>query len=91
MGVIQYNSGSELDKLPFGAVKAGCRVKFGLRADSELALTKVLLITVCEADGITNENPLELVWTEKGFSRFEGEACFESTGLFGYYFKAVSD
>ncbi|MEG1763620.1 MAG: glycoside hydrolase family 13 protein [Oscillospiraceae bacterium] len=91
MSKIFFNSRSELDKLPFGAVKAGCRVKFGLRADSELALTKVLLITVCEADGITNENPLELVWTEKGFSRFEGEACFESTGLFGYYFKAVSD
>lgn len=87
---ILFDSCSELDKLPFGAVKAGTKVNFGIRISEKLHAKEVRLIVTDDSDKTQTEHVLEMVWTEQGYSRFEGSVHFESTGLFWYHFKIIS-
>jgi len=91
MDEIVFDSRSELDKLPFGAVPAGTNVRFGIRLAEALNATEVRLVAISDADGQSREFELTQVWTERGYSRFEGSVGFETKGLYWYYFKTVAD
>ncbi len=91
MDDILFDSRSELDKLPFGAVTAGTDVLFGLRAAETLNISALKLIVIYDADGSFGEFLLSPVWTERGFTRFEGSVVFENKGLYWYHFSAVID
>lgn len=91
MDDILFDSRSELDKLPFGAVSAGTRVRFGIRARETLGIKEMRLIVINDGGGAPCEYPLEHVWTERGYSRFEGSIHFKDTGLFWYHFKVFSE
>jgi cyclomaltodextrinase len=91
MDEILFDSRSELDKLPFGAVTAGTTVRFGIRTAEALNITKIRLVIINDFDRQQSEFLLSQVWTERGYARFEGSAAFESKGLFWYYFVAVTD
>ncbi|MEG0875540.1 MAG: glycoside hydrolase family 13 protein [Oscillospiraceae bacterium] len=87
MEKILFDSRCELDKLPGGAVTSGTRVKFGIRCQVELLARELCLVVIEDVDGSISEFPLEKVWSEKGYDRFEGSAIFEAPGLRNYYFK----
>ncbi len=91
MEEILFDSRSELDKLPFGAVTAGTTVRFGLRTLEALNVTAMKLVLINDADGQVSAFVLAPVWTERGYSRFEGSFAFESKGLFWYHFIAIID
>lgn len=88
MADILFDSKSELDKLPFGAVPAGTAVRFGLRVAEALETASVSLVVIRDADGLVTEQALSPVWTERGYTRWEGTAAFTETGLYWYHFKA---
>lgn len=87
---ILFDSRSELDKLPFGAVEAGETVRFGIRTAESLKVTDVMLVVLNDLDGETTEYELSPVWEECGYTRFEGSVEFDTTGLFWYHFEVVS-
>ena len=91
MDDILFDSRSELDKLPFGAVKCGETVRFGLRAAEALKATEVILLVMNDLDGETVEYELTQVWQEHGYARFEGSVTFEAKGLYWYHFEVVSN
>ena len=91
MDEIYFDSRSELDKLPFGAVSAGTSVLFGLRVAETLNISALKLIIINDANGKSSEFLLSPVWTEQGCTRFEGSTVFENTGLYWYHFAAVID
>ncbi len=91
MDEILFDSRSELDKLPFGAVTAGTAVRFGIRTAERLKAAAVKLIIINDSDGERSEYVFPQVWTERGYSRFEGSVAFENQGLYWYHFKAVID
>ena len=91
MNDILFDSRSELDKLPFGAVKAGESIHFGLRTAEALKVTEVALIVMNDHDGETTEYELAQVWQEHGYARFEGSVIIEDTGLYWYHFEVVAD
>ena len=91
MDDILFDSRSELDKLPFGAVKTGETVRFGLRTADALKVTDVTLIVLNDHDGETIEYELTQVWQEHGYARFEGSVDFEDKGLYWYHFEVVAD
>jgi len=91
MDDILFDSRSELDKLPFGAVAEGTNVRLGIRFAEALKVTEVRLAEIIDADGQRREFELSQVWTEHGYSRFEGSVCFETKGLHWYFFKTVAD
>ena len=68
---ILYNSRSELDKLPFGAVTEGTKVNFGIRVSATYELSEIRLILLCDRDSSISEQILKHVWTEQGYMRFE--------------------
>ncbi len=90
MEEILFNSRSELDKLPFGAITAGTRVNFGIRVLETLEIIELRLIVLCDKDGKINEYTLKHVWTEQAYARFEGNVCLENTGLYWYHFIALT-
>ncbi|MEA4894527.1 MAG: glycoside hydrolase family 13 protein [Oscillospiraceae bacterium] len=90
MDEIMFDSRCELDKLPFGAVSAGTSVRFGVRASESLNISVVKLILINDTNGQVSASGLSPVWTEHGFTRFEGSFTFETKGLFWYHFTAVS-
>lgn len=84
---VLFNSRSGLDKLPFGAVKSGETVRVGLRTACALKAKNVRLVLRSDADGTETELPLEKVWSEKGFDRFEGGFRAGLPGLWWYGFR----
>jgi len=90
MNDILFDSRSELDKLPFGAVKAGETVRFGIRTAESLKVIEVMLVVLNDLNGETEEYELTQIWKERGYVRFEGSVAFESTGLFWYHFEVVA-
>lgn len=91
MDDILFDSRSELDKLPFGAIKAGETARFGIRTAEALKITEVTLVVLNDRDGETTEYELSQVWQEHGYLRFEGCVDFEEKGLFWYHFEVVAD
>lgn len=81
-----FDSRSELDRCPTGAVAAGTKIRIGVRTASEITAEKLLLIVSADGDGFSFTVPLTKVWTANGFDRFEGEFEAESAGLFWYWF-----
>ncbi len=90
MDDILFDSRSELDKLPFGAVKSGESVRFGIRVAEALKASEVTLIILNDLDGDITEFKLEEVWTENCYTRFEGDAVIEACGLYWYHFEVVT-
>lgn len=88
MNEVFYNSRSELDKLPFGAVSEGAKIRFGLRLADHIGAQCVFLVLRNDATGGEIRTPLPLVWRDKGFSRFEGFVHAPGAGLYWYYFEA---
>lgn len=88
MGEVYFNSRSELDKLPFGAVVAGAEIRFGLRLADSLTPQQVVLIMREDSSGAELRSPLSLVWQEKGMARFEGSTALRDAGLYWYHFEA---
>ncbi|MFB0921659.1 MAG: alpha-amylase family glycosyl hydrolase, partial [Oscillospiraceae bacterium] len=91
MNEILFDSKSELDKLPFGAITAGTTVRFGIRTAERLNVSALKLALIYDADGHLSEFELAPVWTERGCTRFEGSVTFENNGLYWYHFIAVID
>lgn len=91
MNEILYNSNSELDKLPFGAVSAGTKVMIGLSVASHIGANSVTLIVKNDFTGEYSDYTLNKVWSDRGYDRFEGTVPFEDTGLYFYFFKACFD
>ncbi|NCC67193.1 MAG: DUF3459 domain-containing protein [Clostridia bacterium] len=81
-----FNSRSELDRYPTGAVAAGTKIRIGVRTVSEINAKEILLIVSTDEDGTFCTVPLAKVWTANGFDRFEGEFAAEKAGLFWYWF-----
>ncbi|MEM5768287.1 MAG: alpha-amylase family glycosyl hydrolase, partial [Bacillota bacterium] len=90
MADILFDSKSELDKLPFGAVPAGTSVRFGLRMAETLEATSLSLVVIRDTDRLVSEQALSPVWTERGYTRWEGSFVFTETGLYWYHFKALT-
>lgn len=88
---ILFDSRSELDKLPFGAVSAGTKVNFGIRVSEKLAVKELKLVMVSDSNKTPNYYKLDKVWTDRGYCRFEGSICIEQIGLYWYHFKIVSE
>jgi len=88
MPEVLYDSRSELDKLPFGAVRTGETLRFGLRLACGLRAENVRLLVQNDADGSETAVPLEKVWSSGGYDRFEGRFCAETPGLRWYRFQA---
>ena len=88
MSEVFYNSISELDKLPFGAVCSETEIRFGLRLADNIAAESVCLVLKRDGTGEEVRTPLPLSWRDKGFSRFEGFVTAPETGLYWYYFEA---
>ncbi len=91
MDEILFDSRNELDKLPFGAIKDGETVRFGIRTAESLEVTEVILVVINDLDGEITEFELPQVWTEHGYVRFEGNVTFDTKGLFWYHFEVVAD
>ena len=91
MNDILFDSRSELDKLPFGAVATGETVRFGIRTAESLKVTDVTLVVLNDLDGEITEYELSQVWEERGYTRFEGCVEFETKGLYWYHFEVVSN
>ena len=87
MEKVLFNSRSELDRLPFGAMPAGETLCVGLRVASALRAEDVRLVFRCDADGRETEQPLEHVWSADGWDRFEGCVAQERAGLYWYAFR----
>lgn len=81
-----FNSRSELDRCPTGAIAAGTIIKIGVRTASELKAEEVLVIVRADGEGTSSTFPMTKVWTANGFDRFEGELSTEKAGLFWYWF-----
>ena len=88
MNEILYDSKSELDKFPFGAVPEGVPLRFGLRIKSELEPEGVSLILQNDEDGTKKELRLSPVWTEGGYTRYECGLTAPPPGLYWYRFSA---
>ena len=86
---ILFDSRSELDKLPFGAVTAGTSIRFGIRISEILGATNLKLMINKDGETQGIETELTQVWTERGYTRFEGSTIFESAGLYWYHFTAT--
>ena len=91
MDDILFDSRSELDKLPFGAIKAGEAARFGIRTAESLKISEVTLVVLNDLDGEITEFELSQVWTERGYVRFEGSIDIEAKGLYWYHFEVVAD
>lgn len=91
MDNILFDSRSELDKLPFGAVAVGETLKLGMRTAESLKVTDVTLVVLNDLDGETTEYELTQVWEECGYTRFEGSVEIEAKGLYWYHFEVVSN
>lgn len=91
MNEILYDSKSELDKFPFGAAAAGVPLRFGLRVKSERELEGLSLILQNDEDGSKTELRLSPVWTEGGYTRYEGGLTSPPPGLYWYHFSALED
>ncbi|PKM73773.1 MAG: alpha-glycosidase [Firmicutes bacterium HGW-Firmicutes-16] len=91
MDEILFDSRSELDKFPFGAVTEGTTVRFGLRTSQALNITAMKLVVINDTEGKVSTFELTPVWTERSYSRFEGSFTFENKGLFWYHFIAIID
>lgn len=87
MSEVFYNSRSELDKLPFGAVAAGTELRFGIRLHKCAQVSAVRLVIKRDEDGKRSVFPLSLLWQEGGFARFECSAVLEASGLYWYFFE----
>jgi len=83
---ILFDSRSELDKLPFGAVTIGTSIRFGIRISEALGATALRLVVNRDGEAQAVEADLTPVWTERGYTRFEGSAAFESVGLYWFHF-----
>ena len=68
-----FDSRSELDRFPTGAIPAGTKIRIGVRTASEIRAEEVLLIVSADGDSSSCAVPLTKVWTSNGFDRFEGE------------------
>ncbi|MDR1131800.1 MAG: glycoside hydrolase family 13 protein [Oscillospiraceae bacterium] len=88
---ILFDSRSALDRLPLGAITAGTQLRLGLRAAETLGITGLRLVVIDDTDGSAAETALSPVWTEGGYTRYEGAAVFDKTGLYWYFFRAVID
>ena len=86
MDEVLFNSRSELDKLPFGAVKAGETLRVGIRLACALGASNVRLAVWRDADGSEAEFPLRKVWSAQGCDRFEGGFVAGGAGLYWYCF-----
>ena len=62
MDEVLFNSRSELDKLPFGAVKAGETLCVGIRLVCVLGVSNVRLVVWWDADGSEVEFLFRKVW-----------------------------
>ena len=90
MNEILYDSKSELDKFPFGAVATGVPLRFGLRVKSGLKLESLSLILQSDENGDETELRLSPVWTEGGYTRYEGGLASPLPGLYWYHFSALA-
>jgi len=91
MDDILFDSRCELDKLPFGAIKAGEAARFGIRTAESLKISEVTLVVLNDLDGEITEFELSQVWTERGYVRFDGSIDIEAKGLYWYHFEVVAD
>lgn len=87
MQEIFFNSRSELDRLPCGAVTAGTTIRIGIRISSKLGIKKATLILHKDSDGFEKNFPLSLVWSESGYDRYECGITAETADLYWYFFK----
>ena len=87
---VLFNSRSELDKLPFGAVKAGEKLRIGIRIACALRAESVRLVVRRDADGAETEYPLEKVWSARACDRFEGSFAPGAPGLYWYCFRLLT-
>lgn len=87
---VLFNSRCGLDKFPFGAVRTGETIHFGLRTACGLKAENIRLFVRSDADGNGTEIPLQKVWTAKGYDRFEGSFRPEAPGLFWYCFRLAT-
>lgn len=87
---VLFNSRSELDKLPFGAIKAGEKLHIGLRAACALHAEDVRLIVRRDANAEEHTCPLEKVWSAQGWDRFEGSFTPDTPGLCWYCFRLLT-
>ncbi len=90
MQEILFDSLSELDRLPIGAIAAGTTLRIGLRAAVSMAVEAMELLIINDCDGEKKRYPLEKVWSCGGYDRFEGSLSL-SAGLYWYYFIFNSD
>lgn len=91
METVAFNSRSELDRLPSGAVPEGTNIIIGIRVASEISVKSVSLILHRDSDGLKQRFPLTLVWSENGYDRYEGSIPAETVGLFWYCFDCETD
>ncbi len=91
MQEILFNSRHELDKLPFGAVVSGEEVFLGLRIAESVRCTEIKVHIKNDDSGATEEIPMEMVWEENGYARFECIINSGAPGLYFYWFSAKSD
>ncbi len=89
MSKVLFNSRSELDKLPFGAVAAKTKIRFGIRMAENMDVQSLYLVLYEDEASEPIRFPLSLAWCDKGYRRFEGWAAPDDTGLYWYYFDAV--
>lgn len=88
---ILFDSRSELDKLPFGAVTAGTKVNFGIRVAEKFSVKELYAVIVNDSNKVSAEYKLEKVWSDRGYARFEGSILIEAIGLYWYHFKITSE
>ncbi|NLW65364.1 MAG: DUF3459 domain-containing protein [Clostridiales bacterium] len=91
MHSISFNSQSGLDRLPSGAVCAETKIRVGLRILEEFGANAVTLVLKSDDSGSERAFPLEKVWSEKGYDRFEGDFDSGAAGLYWYHFRCEAE
>ena len=87
MQEILFDSMCSLDKLPVGAVAVGTKIILGLRVNEALAPTDLHLAICSDGAADFEKRPMEAVWSQGGFVRFQTELILPQAGLYWYYFE----
>ncbi|NLV87237.1 MAG: glycoside hydrolase family 13 protein [Clostridiales bacterium] len=89
MSKVLYNSRSELDKLPFGAVANDEKIRFGIRVCNSCDAQAVSLVFQRDENGEEIRFDLKPVWQYKGYTRFEESLSLKTPDLYWYHFELV--
>ncbi len=89
MSEVLYNSRSELDKLPFGAVPNGEKIRFGIRVCDGCKAQAISLVFQKDEAYEQLRFDLKPVWQDKGYTRFEESLSLEKPGLYWYHFELI--